>query len=80
MSHQDVILVVSIAQAVSLLVSLCNVLVSLDLKEHCDYFLSPKSMSVMHALADLEPSFKKYFLKSLDGDDSNIIDTYRCES
>ena len=48
------------AQAVSLLVPLCNVLVSLDLKEHRDYFLSPKSMSVMHALADLDPFWKEF--------------------
>ena len=32
---------------------------------------------VMHALADLENPFQKYFLKIVDGDDVTPIDIYR---
>ena len=64
-------------QAVALLVPLRNVLVSLDLKkEQRVYFMSPKSMSIMHIPADLEPFFKKHLLKALDGDNGIIIDTF----
>ena len=66
------------SHSVDLLVPICNVLVSLGVKkEQRDCFLSPKSMFVLHLLADLEVPFKKYFLRVLDGDSSIIIDTYR---
>ena len=66
------------SQAVTLLLPLCNVLVALNLKkEQWDYFMSPKSMFVMHILADMEPVFKKGLLKVLDSDDGLIINAYR---
>lgn len=33
-------------------------------------------MFVMHILVELEPNFKKYFLKPLDIDDDLVIDIY----
>ena len=64
--------------SVSLLVPICNVLVSLNIKpESKDYFLSPKSMFILHILADLETPFKKYFLRCLDANEGVIIDIYR---
>ena len=66
------------SQSVTLLIPLCDVLVTLDLKkEQRDYFMSPKSMFVMHILADLDPVFKKVLLKVLDTDDGLIITAYR---
>ena len=51
-------LLTSCSQSVELLVPLCDVLVTLDLKkEQRDYFMSTKSMSIMHILANLEPVF-----------------------
>ena len=69
------------AHSVKLLVPLCQVLVTLDVKkEQRDVFLTPKSMFVMHALADLEKPFQKQFLKALDTDQSIAIDVYRINS
>ena len=69
------------AHCVKLLVPLCNVLVTLDIKkEHRDLFLMPKSMFVLHALADLEKPFQKQFLIALDTDQSIAIDVYRINS
>ena len=56
----------SAAHSVKFLVPLCNVLVTLDVtKEQRDVFLTPKSMFVLHALADLEKPFQKKFLSQL---------------
>ena len=71
----------SAAHSVKFLVPLCNVLVTLDVKkEQRDVFLTPKSMFVLHALADLEKPFQKQFLKALDTDQSIAIDVYRINS
>ena len=64
-----------------LLAPVYNVLVILDVKkEQRDVFLTPKSMFVLHALADLEKPFQKQFLKALDTDQSIAIDVYRINS
>ena len=69
------------AHSVKLLVSLCKVLVTLDVKkEQCDVFLFPKYMFALHALADLEKPFQKKFLKALDTYQSIAIDVYRINS
>ena len=69
------------AHSVKFLVPLCNVLVTLDVKkEQRDVFLTPKSMFVLHALADLEKPFQKQFLKALYTDQSIVIDVYRINS
>ena len=74
-------LLTAAAHSVKLLVPLCNVLVTLDVKkEQRDVFLTPKSMFVLHALADLEKPFQKQFLKALDTDQSIAIDDYRINS
>ena len=74
-------LLTAAAHSVKLLVSLCNVLVTLDVKkEQRDVFLTPKSMFVLHALADLEKPFQKQFLKALDTDQSTATDVYRINS
>ena len=71
-------LLICCKQSVNLLVPLCDVMTTLDLKkEQRDYFMSPRSMFVMHILADLDPIFKKELLKVLDGDDGLIINSYR---
>ena len=44
------------------------------------YFSPPKNMFALHALADLEKSFQKQFLKALDTDQSIAIDVYRINS
>ena len=69
------------AHSVKLLVPLCNVLVTLDVKkEQRDIFLTPKSMFVLHARADLEKPFQKQFLQALDTDQSIGTDVYRINS
>ena len=69
------------AHFVKLLVPLCNILVTLDIKkEQRDVFLTSKCMFVLHALADLEKPFQKQFLKALDTDQSIAIDIYRINS
>ena len=71
-------LLTACALSVSLFVPICNVLVSLAIKkEQRDYFLSPKCMFIIHILADIETTFKKNFLKTLDTDNGIIIDTFR---
>ena len=71
-------LLTSCAQGVELLGPVCDVLITLDVKkEQRDYFLGPESMIIMHILADVEPVFKKNFLKVLDTDDCLIIDVFR---
>ena len=65
-------------KSVELLMPICSVLTTLDVKrEQRDTFLSPKSMFVLHALADLEKPFQKHFLKAVDTDGLVIIDMYR---
>ena len=69
------------AHSVKLLLSLCNIQVTLDIKkEQHGIFLMPKSMFVLHVLADPEKPFHKQFLKSLDTDQSIAIDDYRINS
>ena len=76
-----VYLLTTAAHSVKLLVPLCNVLVTLDVKkEQRDVFLTPKSMFVLHALADLEEPFQKQFLKALDTNQSIAIDLYKLNS
>ena len=71
-------LLTSCAKSVELVVPLCDVLVTLDLKkEERDAFMSPKSISIMHILADLDPTFRAGLLKQLDTDDGLIINAYR---
>ena len=71
-------LLMAAAHSVKWLVPLCNFLVTLDIKkEQRDVFLTPKSMFVFHALADLEKAFQKQFIKALDTDQSIAIDVYR---
>ena len=74
-------LLTTVAHSAKLLVPLCNVLVTLDVKkEQRDVFLTPKSMFVLHAPTDLEKSFQKQFLKALDTNQSIAIDVYRINS
>ena len=55
----------SAAHSVKFLVPLSNVLVTLDVtKKQRDVFLTPKSMFVLHALADLEKPFQKQFYRN----------------
>lgn len=71
-------LLTACAQAVALLSPLSDVLITLDIKrEQREYFMCPESMIIMHVLADLEPVFKKNFLRILDTDDALIIDAFR---
>ena len=66
------------AHSVKLLLPLCNILVTLDVKkEQHGVFLMLKSMFVLHVLADPEKPFQKQFLKSLDTDQSIAIDVCR---
>ena len=54
------------AHSVKFLVPLSNVLVTLDVKkEQRDVFLTPKSMFVLHALADLEKAFPETIPKGI---------------
>ena len=74
-------LLTTAAHSAKLLVPLCNVLVTLDVKkEQRDVFLTPKSMFVLRAPTDLEKSFQKQFLKALDTNQSIAIDVYRINS
>ena len=74
-------LLTAAAHSVKLLVPLCNVPVTLDVKkEQRNVFLMPKSTFVLHALADLEKPFQKQFLQKLDTDQSIAIDVYRINS
>ena len=67
--------------SVKLLVPLCNVLISLEVKkEQRDVFLMPKSMFILHALAGLKKPFQKQFLKALNTDQFIDIDVYRINS
>ena len=69
------------AHSVKMLVPLCNVLVTLDVKKkQRDVFLTLKSMFVLHTLADLGKPFQKQFLKALDTGKSIAIDIYRINS
>ena len=62
------------AQVVDLLLPICDVLASGGIrKEESDIFLSPKSMIIIHLLADLELAFQREFLKPLDHDHGAII-------
>lgn len=71
-------LLTACGHCVNLLVPLCSVLISLEIKkEQSAIFLTPKCMFILHALADLEVPFKKYFLKVLDTDKANAMDVFR---
>ena len=69
-----VYLLCACAQVVDLLLPICDVLASGGIrKEESDIFLSPKSMIIIHLLADLELAFQREFLKPLDHDHGAII-------
>ena len=64
-------------QVVNMIVPFSDVLTTADIRvEERDTFLSPKSLCILHLLADLEPIFQKDYLKILDLDDSTIITAY----
>ena len=65
-------------QAVHLQLSICDVMTSADLKtEERSSFMSPKSMIIMHVLADVRELCLKKFLRPLDGDNGLIIDCHQ---
>lgn len=65
-------------QSVNLLAPICDVLATADIKADArDCFMSPKSMIVMHLLADLENVFLKNYLRVLDGDHGLITECYQ---
>ena len=71
-------LLTAAAQSVKLLVQVYDILASAGIKpEERDSFMSPKSMIVMHLLADLEAVFLKNYLRVLDEDSGLIIECYQ---
>ena len=66
-------------RTVETLVPLCDVLVSADIKRVDKlYFMSAKSMIILHIPADLESTFIGSLLRKSDSDDSLIIEAYHC--
>ena len=65
-------------QVAKILVAICDVLATADIKEEeRAYFMSPKGMIILHLLADLEPVYTKEYLRKLDVDKGLIIEVYR---
>ena len=70
-------IVTSSKRCSELLVPLADVLASCDIKkENASYFLSPKCITIMHILGDVEEVFMEKFIQRLDGDSSMIIDVF----
>ena len=64
-------------QSVVLIFPLCVVLSSCAIKEEeRDYSMSPKSLIILHLLADLETEFVPKFLRRLDGDNTLIMEVF----
>ena len=70
-------LLVASKRAEEMLVPIFDVVNSCTIQqEHKSYFLSPKSLVIMHLLADIEPIFMAKYLKRVDGDKCTIIDSF----
>ena len=68
----------SCLQVVKILVAICDVLATADIKEEeRAYFMSPKGMITLHLLADLQSVFTKEYLRKLDVDKGLIIEVYK---
>ena len=68
-------LLTACSQVVHFLLPICGVMTSADLKaEERSSVMSPKSMIIMHILADMQELFLKKFLQLLDGDKGLIIE------
>ena len=71
-------LLTSSKRCTELLVPLTDVLVTCGIKkDDAMYFISPKCLTIMHVLADIEGMFMKNFLRRLDCDNSLIIDVFQ---
>ena len=65
-------------QMFNLLVPLCDVLATANIKEEeRSLFMSPERMILVHLLADLKNIFFKNYLKILDYHDDLIISSYQ---
>ena len=65
-------------QMFNLLVPLCDVLATANIKEEeRSLFMSPEGMILVHLLADLKNIFFKNYLKILDYHDDLIISSYQ---
>ena len=74
MSH----LLTAPTQIVNLIVLLCDVLATANIKEEeRSLFMSPKGMVLVQLLADLKNIFFKNYLKTLDYHDALIISSYQ---
>ena len=62
-------------QAAHVQLTICDVMTSADLKRSS--FMSPKSMIIMHVLADVRELCLKKFLRLLDGDNGLIIECHQ---
>ena len=67
----------SAKQVLELIVPICDVMATADIKpENRSIFMTPKSFTILHILADVETIFVKYFLRTRDRDDALIIEAY----
>ena len=71
-------LLIACKQVDDLLVPIYDVLATADIrKEECNYLISPKRLTIIYMLADLEPLFLNHYLQKLDGDCGLITECFQ---
>ena len=71
------ILLDTCARNVGLLLQLCDVLASCDVKqEERAHFMSPLCLAILHLLTDLQRVMISDYLRNLDTDDAVIMDVF----